>query len=69
MVARKVNLKEAAAQVTAVKTLLISLGMPMNRVRTMDDALRVIEQLEARSNNVRKAKPQGTGTTNRKPEE
>lgn len=47
-----VDLGHAKEQVVAVKTLVVSLGLPMSKVRTLDDAIRVIEQLETRSKNV-----------------
>jgi hypothetical protein len=47
-----VDLGHAKEQLVSVKTLVISLGLPMSKVRTLDDAIRVIEQLETRSKNV-----------------
>jgi hypothetical protein len=47
-----VDLGEARRQLVAVKTLVISLGMPMARIRNIDDALKVIDQLEERNTNV-----------------
>lgn len=47
-----VNLDEAKATMVAVKTLIVSLGLPYAKVRTIDDAISVIEQLEGRNKNV-----------------
>lgn len=47
-----VDLAEAKKQLVAVKTLVVSLGMPMARVRNIDDAIKVVEQLEDRNKNV-----------------
>lgn len=53
MVGRKqktnVDLAKAREQISQVKTLLISLGLPYAWVRTMDDALNVINNLEERT--------------------
>jgi hypothetical protein len=43
------DLGEAKRQLISVKTLAVSMGMPMARVRTLDDAISVIEQIEERT--------------------
>lgn len=47
-----VDLMEARQQLLNVKTLVVSLGLPYSKVRTLDDAIRVVEQLEERNKNV-----------------
>lgn len=43
------DLGEAKRQLVSVKTLVVSMGMPMSRVRALEDAISVIEQLEERN--------------------
>lgn len=47
-----VDLAEARQQLLNVKTLVVSLGLPYSKVRTLDDAINVVEQLEERNKNV-----------------
>lgn len=47
-----VDLMEARQQLVNVKTLVVSLGLPMSKIRTLDDAIRVVDQLDERNKNV-----------------
>jgi len=47
-----VNLDEARQQMESVKALVISLGLPYSQVRRLDDALAVVDTLEARAKKV-----------------
>jgi hypothetical protein len=47
-----VDLTEARQQLLNVKTLVISLGLPYSKVRTLDDAISVVNQLEEKDKNV-----------------
>lgn len=46
-----VDLDKAREQITQVKSMVISSGLPYAWARTMDDALNVIKNLEERTNN------------------
>jgi hypothetical protein len=43
------DLGEAKRQLNNVKSMVVSLGLPMSKVRTLDDAINVINQLEQRT--------------------
>lgn len=47
-----VDLAEARTQMESVKALVISLGLPYSQVRRIDDALAVVDTLEARTKKV-----------------
>lgn len=45
----QVNLEETRRHLEATKALVVSLGLPYARVRNLDDAIKVVEMLEART--------------------